>query len=108
VTLEYCSNSDLFELIKRIGHAEHAPKPFILGQGLSKHMIKKIAQALDHLHTKVGVAHLDMKIENILFDRDYNIKICDFGFSEGIQTRLYEPNGTQGYMAPEMLSSLSS
>ena len=54
------------------------------------------------------IAHLDLKIENILFDKNFDIKICDFGFSEDTSLRLYEANGTQGYMAPEMLSGLSS
>lgn len=53
------------------------------------------------------MAHLDIKIENILFDQDYNIKMCDFGFSESVSTRLYEANGTQAYMAPEMFQGCS-
>jgi serine/threonine protein kinase len=29
-----------------------------------------------------GVTHRDLKMENILFDEVYNLKIIDFGFSK--------------------------
>lgn len=54
------------------------------------------------------MAHLDIKMENILFDKDCNLKICDFGFSDTVSTRLYEANGTQAYMSPEMFGSQTS
>ena len=30
---------------------------------------------------KSGLAHRDLKPDNILFDKDFNIKIADFGFA---------------------------
>lgn len=94
LTLEYCPNSDLFELIKRIGQSPEGGKPFILGQGLTKYMMTKIVETVNHLHTNLRVAHLDLKIENVLFDKNYDIKLCDFGFSEDTSLRLYDSNGT--------------
>ena len=37
-------------------------------------------KGIEILHSK-SIFHLDLKLENILFDSDENIKICDFGFS---------------------------
>lgn len=71
-------------------------------------MVRKLFEVVEHLHSGPGFAHLDLKMENILFDKDFNIKVCDFGFSEEVSTRLYEKNGTMGYMAPEMLNRFSS
>ena len=56
----------------------------------------------------MGLAHLDIKVENVLFDNEYNPKLCDFGFSYDAKTRVFERQGTAGYMAPEMYSGFSS
>jgi serine/threonine protein kinase len=39
------------------------------------------------LHEDVGIAHLDIKLENILIDQNFDVRICDFGFSDDVRTR---------------------
>lgn len=59
-----------------------------------------------YMHSK-GIAHRDMKPQNILLDKNYNIKLVDFGFAcpltgrdnSGTQKTMV---GTPGYMAPEI------
>ena len=48
-----------------------------------------------------GVAHCDIKLENIIFDYEFNIKIWDFGFSTEERTRSNK-KGTSNYLAPEV------
>lgn len=60
-------------------------------------------EAIHYVHEE-GVYHRDLKLENLLFDRNtLEIKLCDFGFAvhntEGLVNRYV---GTPGYIAPEL------
>lgn len=72
---------------------------------------KQLMFAVEHMHA-MGVVHRDLKLENILLDRDDNCKVCDFGLThvyernkdgKPILTRLYEVCGSKSYCAPEVL-----
>lgn len=63
-----------------------------------------MAAALVFCHSK-GIAHRDLKLENLLFDSNQNLKIADFGLcntmkdGESLQTACGSPD----YAAPEIL-----
>lgn len=70
----------------------------------TKKLIAQLTGAVAYAHSK-NCAHRDLKLENILLDRHFDVKLADFGF-----TREYPANtlletvcGTTCYMAPEML-----
>jgi serine/threonine protein kinase len=46
----------------------------------SRRIFFQILQAIEHLHG-LGVSHRDVKLENVLFADDKEIKLIDFGFS---------------------------
>lgn len=61
---------------------------------------------LEYAHS-TGYCHRDIKPENILIDKDFQLKIADFGFSAPILGRnkkgyLFTKLGTRPYMAPEI------
>ena len=52
-----------------------------LSEDLSRRLFKQIASAVHYLHDTMRVAHLDIKLENILLRKNYEVYLCDFGMS---------------------------
>jgi serine/threonine protein kinase len=65
-------------------------------------LFSQIVDAVEFLHKETEIAHLDLKLENILLTENYNIKICDFGFCQSTGTRNFKSMGTEGYKSPEI------
>ena len=69
-----------------------------------KIILTQIFEAVNYLH-KNNIAHLDIKLENILINKKLEIKLIDFGFGK------YDPKnklnnffgGTPNYMSPEIV-----
>lgn len=70
-------------------------------------IMSHILSALDYIHG-LGLLHRDIKPENILWDKDQNFKLCDFGFTAGYQDKGVVRKtmcGTEEYLAPEVIKS---
>ncbi|KAI0447214.1 kinase-like domain-containing protein [Xylaria telfairii] len=116
--MEYCSEGDLFSLVSKKYLREEGR------DGDRTCLFKQLCQGINYLH-KNGIAHRDIKLENLLITKDSKLKITDFGVSEvfsGIHPGLREAGGQCGvnmgevrfckpaicgslpYIAPEVLS----
>ena len=64
----------------------------------------QITEALEAAHEK-GIIHRDLKPQNIMIDRDGQVKIMDFGIARTLRTEgITSPGmmiGTPKYMSPE-------
>ena len=47
------------------------------------------------MHTR-GIAHRDIKCENIFLSDDFSIKIADFGYAAPIMGRMYKNHPVRG------------
>jgi serine/threonine protein kinase len=100
IVLEYAEKGDLFDYV-------FFPQSGF-GEKIGKAIFKEILIGINSVHEN-NVAHRDLKMENIMLDKDFNIKIADFGFAtllsgnngDGILTT---PLGTRAYASPEILS----
>ena len=66
-----------------------------------------LLQILDALHYchSLGVVHKDVKPENIMLDKNKNIKLTDFGFADILQPDevIVRTDGSYAYKAPELV-----
>lgn len=74
---------------------------------LNKKLIIQMTQGINYIHQQ-GIIHRDLKSMNILLDRDYKVKISDFGLAKiktisSSKSRYSSAVGTLGWMAPEVL-----
>ncbi|XP_078148974.1 cysteine-rich receptor-like protein kinase 15 [Carex rostrata] len=103
---EYLPNGSLDKIL----FAKDTTQRVNLDWKMRHKIIEGITRGLNYLHeeSRLKVIHRDLKVSNILLDKDMNPKISDFGlarFFEEDQTHK-DTNiiaGTFGYMAPEYI-----
>ena len=93
--MEYAKGGDLFGELSG-GGAFEAP--------ICRHLFGQMVAAIEYIHSE-KIVHLDLKTGNILLDRNFRIKIADFGLALiNVGKPFFQhTRGTEGYMAPEVV-----
>ncbi|ESQ54876.1 hypothetical protein EUTSA_v10024333mg [Eutrema salsugineum] len=101
IVTEYLPRGSLFRLIHRPASGE------LLDQRRRLRMALDVAKGLNYLHClNPPVVHWDLKSPNLLVDKNWTVKVCDFGLSR-FKANTFIPSksvaGTPEWMAPEFL-----
>jgi serine/threonine protein kinase len=95
MTLEYCKGCDMFDYLGAL--------KLKLSYETIIHLFMQLVDAIHYIHSK-NIAHLDIKLENIMIDTETNkIKLIDFGHATDTET-ISNLGGTHPYIAPEGFS----
>ncbi|XP_043698334.1 serine/threonine-protein kinase CTR1-like [Telopea speciosissima] len=101
IVTEYLSRGSLYRLLHRPGARE------VLDERRRLNMAYDVAKGMNYLHRRnPPIVHRDLKSPNLLVDRKYTVKVCDFGLSRlKANTFLSSKSaaGTPEWMAPEVL-----
>ena len=102
ISMAYVDGEDLHQLLSREGKL---PLDRML------HIARQLCAALDAAHSE-GVAHRDLKPQNIMLGKDDHVFVTDFGLAKSLDavdgmTQSGAMMGTPRYMAPEQVEAKS-
>jgi len=91
---EFTPHGDFFDFVTVIG---------INNKKLARTYFQQLINGVEYLHSQ-GVAHCDLKLENLLLDKSYTLKIFDFDQAQDLEDKEMTSGGTCNYRAPELLN----
>ncbi|CAF3503654.1 unnamed protein product [Adineta steineri] len=92
------AKTDLLDYIKLIGK---------LNEDKARKMFTQLISAVDYLH-QLNIVHRDLKCENVLLDKNFDVKLSDFGFARIIQINELSHTycGSAAYASCEILQGI--
>ena len=100
ISMEKAGNGSLLDFIN---------KSKGLNESMAKRMFFQLVTVLQYLHVDKKIVHRDIKAENVLLDRNYNVRLVDFGLSK-VFTKddpfLQTTCGSPSYVAPEIIEEM--
>ncbi|MCQ2817380.1 MAG: serine/threonine-protein kinase [archaeon] len=102
IVMEYAPNGEIYNYVNnkiRPGFSEY----------IGRYIFMEMLNALNACHSN-GICHRDIKLENFVFDLNFNVKLIDFGGATKIEGSkgdglLNDVSTTEIYKAPELYES---
>ncbi|XP_075223918.1 testis-specific serine/threonine-protein kinase 3-like [Lycorma delicatula] len=102
IFMRFAERGDLLDYILKYGE---------LNESRARFWCRQLGLAIQYLH-EMGIAHRDLKCENVLITEFMNLKIADFGFARAVIDDKGRPLlsatycGSLSYAAPEILKGM--
>ena len=94
LVIEFASKRDLFEYVRKTGR---------FCEDMARILFKQLLLGVQYIHIS-GIAHMDLKLDNLLLTENFTLKIVDFDLARPLKEICKGFKiGTQGYFAPEIL-----
>uniref|UniRef100_A0AC34RC44 Protein kinase domain-containing protein n=1 Tax=Panagrolaimus sp. JU765 TaxID=591449 RepID=A0AC34RC44_9BILA len=97
LVLEFCEYGDLLSYLMA-----HGALSYQVGQ----YWMTQVCDALVYIHS-LGIAHRDVKAENVLISRNHQVKLSDFGFACQTTSPSRTFCGSISYCSPQILAGKS-
>jgi calcium-dependent protein kinase len=98
LVMELCPGGELFD-----NHEQYLKNNKPYSEKQAAEVIFKCLEALSHCHA-MGITHRDIKPENIMFGKDGEVRLVDFGLAKDSIFKMRTYAGTPYFMAPEVLN----
>ena len=92
----------LLALLMKANHNNGIGQWFKLSIQLQRLLIKQLCSAVFYLHTGYGLAHLDIKPDNLVFNDANQLALIDLGHTEKIGASIHHATGTAMYRPREV------
>ena len=94
MVMEYCPSMDLFTYVAELAT--------VGDEALCHALFIQVINTLNFMHETHKMAHLDIKLENIVVDEHYFLRLIDFAYCDRVEARMHISKGTERYFAPEV------
>jgi serine/threonine protein kinase len=74
--IEFISGGDLFDYVIKTDQ---------FNEPTCRYFFRKMLSGFHYLHAEVGTTHRDIKLENMMLDRDWVLKLIDLEFTTEVQ-----------------------
>jgi serine/threonine protein kinase len=98
IVMEYLPNGSLYDFITKNKKFE---------ENDAKVLFLQLIEVIKYLHHDINLVHRDLKSQNIMLDKYYNIRLIDFDLSRTFQSgnsMFYTKCGSLASVAPEIIS----